>query len=100
MEEEWATNRRAGAAKKQRLPLKDIDSPGSISKEQIDSPDDINMIKKQLKAKTRECDVLKNRILDSEGKHKAVASLNYARFMNERKNIEKKDIVSVNLLQY
>ena len=65
--EEWATNRRTGAAKKQRLPLKQIDSPGGISKEEIDSPtDDINKIKKQLEAKTRECDLLKNRILDNK----------------------------------
>ena len=51
-EEEWETNRRTCAAKRQR-------------KEEVDSPD-VGEIKKQLEAKTRECDLLKNRILDNE----------------------------------
>ena len=32
----------------------------------IDSPDNISLIKKQLEAKTREYDLLKNQILDHE----------------------------------
>lgn len=55
-EEEWASNRRAGVAKRLMLPLKDIDSA-----------DDVSMIREQLEAKTRECDRLRNRIDDQEG---------------------------------
>ncbi|XP_068738810.1 eukaryotic translation initiation factor 5B-like [Montipora capricornis] len=55
-EEEWASNRRAGVAKRLMRPLKDIDSA-----------DDVSMIREQLEAKTRECDRLRNRIDDQEG---------------------------------
>ncbi|KAK2550108.1 hypothetical protein P5673_029300, partial [Acropora cervicornis] len=55
-EEEWASNRRAGVAKKLILPLKEIYSA-----------DDLSMIREQLEAKTRECDRLRNRIHDQEG---------------------------------
>lgn len=55
MEEEWATNRRAGVAKKLMLPLKEIDSAS-----------DVSVIKEQLEAKNRECDRLRNRIHDQE----------------------------------
>lgn len=34
---------------------------------EIDSADDVSMIKEQLEAKTRECDRLQNRIHDQEG---------------------------------
>ena len=34
---------------------------------EIDSPDDVSMIREQLEAKTRECDCLRNRIHDKEG---------------------------------
>ena len=43
-------------AKKLMLPLKEIDST-----------DDVSMIREQLEAKTRECDRLRNRIHDQEG---------------------------------
>ena len=43
-------------AKRLMLPLKDIDSA-----------DDISMIREQLEAKTIECDRLRNRIDDQEG---------------------------------
>lgn len=34
---------------------------------EIDSADDVSMIKERLEAKTRECDRLRNRIHDQEG---------------------------------
>ena len=43
-------------AKKLMLPWKEVDSA-----------DDVSMIKEQLEAKTRECDRLRNRIHDQEG---------------------------------
>ena len=43
-------------AKKLMLPLKEIDSA-----------DDVSMIREQLEAKIRECDRLQNRIHDQEG---------------------------------
>ena len=55
-EEEWTSNHRAGVAKKLMLPLKEIDSA-----------DDVSMIREQLEAETRECDRLQNRINDQEG---------------------------------
>ena len=55
MEEEWATNRRAGVAKKLMLPLKEIDSAS-----------DVSVIKEQLETKNRECDCLRNRIHGQE----------------------------------
>jgi len=65
-EEEWASNRRAGVAKKLILPLKEIYSA-----------DDLSMIREQLEAKTRECDRLRNRIHDQEG-HCKVSTKKFA----------------------
>ena len=54
--------KRKSATKKLNPP----DSSHDVIMKKIDSPDNISLIKKQLEAKTREYDLLKNQILDHE----------------------------------
>ena len=61
-------------AKRLMLPLKDIDSA-----------DDVSMIREQLEAKTRECDRLRNRIDDQEGLCK-VSTKKFALLQNRMKS--------------
>lgn len=61
-------------AKKLMLPLKEIDSA-----------DDVSMIREQLETKTRECDHLRNRIHDQEGLCK-VSTKKFALLENRMKS--------------